>query len=371
MFYDEFLKREEINKERQYNFDIVKAIGIFFMVFCHSVMVLSFLNENSANDFWLIFADDVLGGFGFVAHAFALILGLGIVYSQKNTPKDLAKRGLKLFIIGYIFSFVTFGFWSIISGILGMMDIEQVLIWCFYPNILHFAGLALLLIALFKKLKLNNFWILVISLVLSIGFSFAPACPTNFPVLDCFISLFVMQNIRTAGFPIVSWLVCPALGMVLADIIRRIKNLDKFYLWMLIGGAIIAIPYIVCTCVFGFFFTSTNTYFGISTLDLIGLLSVDAIGYSSAYFLLKVVNKDKFKYVFMVARNITPIYFIHYIIIVTVYAMLILFEADCPPYWVMYLVGFLALCAAIPLSEVYQNIKNKIVSKKAENKVVE
>lgn len=40
------------------------------------------------------------------APIFKMLLGLGIVYSRNNQPMKLAVRGVKLFIGGYILSFI-------------------------------------------------------------------------------------------------------------------------------------------------------------------------------------------------------------------------------------------------------------------------
>ena len=85
-----------MNCSRQSELDLLKAYPILFMVIIHVYENLSVGRVDPAPHTWLEHILQFLAGPA-TAPAFMFALGVGIVYSRKNTPKVLLKRGLILF----------------------------------------------------------------------------------------------------------------------------------------------------------------------------------------------------------------------------------------------------------------------------------
>lgn len=150
------------------------------------------------------------------------------------------------------------------------------------------------------------------------------------------------------------------MGMLFGEIIRRVNELDGFYKRLLILSGVLSIIYITLTCVFGtFFLTRHNYYYGVSTLEAMGLLSTDLFLLSVFHFLIKKAGSDKFKLLIEMSKNITPIYFIHWCIIgafdcILCYALEIRF-----PYYVIYPFGIVLIVASFYLARVWNKLKNQ------------
>lgn len=85
-------------------------------------------------------------------------LALGIVSSRKNTPKELALRGLRLLLLAYAFAFVR-DFLSMYALYLKTGDAAYLEegINCFLGvDILPFAGLVFLFLAAAAKLRFRS-----------------------------------------------------------------------------------------------------------------------------------------------------------------------------------------------------------------------
>ena len=309
--------KKEINTSRQYNLDLLKAFAIICMIICHPVLMLGAHHPGYENDFWFIFGDEVLGSYMAVAHAFMFAMGFGFIYSRKNSPLDLLKRGIKIFILGFVLNFFRYTIYILIGGIISGELRSELWYSLFCPDILQFAGLAMMFTSLLKKLKLNELWILVIAFILSCIGSPLAGIDTNNTVLNYIIGTFISTNsIETSCFNLFNWYLFVAFGMFFASVVRRIQNTDKFYKIVLLVSAVIMILYITLTFIFGKFFLSKNhVYYAVSPLEAAGLLSIDLTLLSLFYFLLKVVNVEKLSFFTYMSKRVNRIYIIHWLII--------------------------------------------------------
>lgn len=114
---------ELCNTGRQIEFDIAKAVCILGMVFvhCFESLIAPATEEGLAYYVMTVVLDALFG-----AATFMLAMGLGISYSWKNDdsyPLTTIKRGIKIFICGYILGFIRDGLPS----------------WIFYRNMPDFS----------------------------------------------------------------------------------------------------------------------------------------------------------------------------------------------------------------------------------------
>ena len=157
---------EKVNCSRQSEMDLLKAYPILFMVIIHVYENLSIGRIDATPHTWMEHILQFLAGPA-TAPAFMFAMGVGIVYSRKSTPEDLLKRGLKLYLGGYILNAVRSGILTTIGTTLtGCFDPELTKYLFLNGDLFHFSGLALMLSAVFLQVKLQPIAIAGISLLM-------------------------------------------------------------------------------------------------------------------------------------------------------------------------------------------------------------
>jgi len=153
----------EINKSRQIEFDLIKALTIVLMIWTHVFENLSTGFAPSLSSFNAYYRGCLFG-----ASTFMFCMGIGMVYTRSCAPKDFFKRGLHILFTAILLNL----FRCIIAGsITGRFFIDpqsaKNLILVVGNDILYFAGIAFILMALLRKLGLRYWHILMISVALS------------------------------------------------------------------------------------------------------------------------------------------------------------------------------------------------------------
>lgn len=86
-------------------------------------------------------ADSILGGL-LSASVFMVSMGVGFAYSKKQDCKTLLKRGISLFIIGYILNIIIAPYVFNQEG--EKVILGEIYTYYFYGDIFQFAGLAMI-----------------------------------------------------------------------------------------------------------------------------------------------------------------------------------------------------------------------------------
>src|SRR5690554_406766 len=91
----------QVNRGRQLELDVIKGLAILFMLLVHCLQTLSYSPWEPT---W---ANRVIVFLGSppAASVFMFALGVGLVYTRKNTPRELALRGLRVLLLGYALAF--------------------------------------------------------------------------------------------------------------------------------------------------------------------------------------------------------------------------------------------------------------------------
>ena len=82
---------EKVNTGRQVELDIAKGLAIIFMIFLHTIMVVSAYNASLSPNYNFAFSN-VLGR-PFAAIVFMFCMGVGVVYSRHSQWDTMVKRG--------------------------------------------------------------------------------------------------------------------------------------------------------------------------------------------------------------------------------------------------------------------------------------
>ncbi len=160
--------KEPLNTGRQFDLDIGKAIPILCLPFVHCVIECC-TEEQLLHG--IPYAFDMIIGGPMSAPMFMFCMGATIHFAKDNSPRHLAGRGLELLFFGFLLNICRF----LIPYLIGYAitgDAEHFLtplpFDVFGNDVLQFAALAMLSIALMLHLKLPKRGMIGIALALSV-----------------------------------------------------------------------------------------------------------------------------------------------------------------------------------------------------------
>lgn len=186
--------------------DLLKGIAILLMIQVH---IIELFANNS------IFYDSIgktllfLGGPP-VAPVFTVIFGYFVMASEKSSMQ-LIIRGFKLICLGFFLN-IALNLNLIISVMKGLYQID-LLPYIFGVDILHFAGISIIFVAVFKKALEGSFVFVVMCIVTSslLGNFLLDYVPDN--VITKYISALFYGSCNWSYFPLFPWLSYPLSGI--------------------------------------------------------------------------------------------------------------------------------------------------------------
>lgn len=309
------LSKEKINTGRQLELDMARGLAVLFMIFIHTQ--LFFANEQVFNS--------VFGGFndfvGMVPSApmFMFLLGVGLNYTRKSEPKLFFKRGLMLLLTGYVLNFLK-GTLPCFIKAYNYMDIYyfyEGIAELFYVDILQFSGLAMMLFGVFKKIKANNLIIVLISGVLISLNIFLLNVEISNGWMSAFLGLIWGTN-EYSYFPFLTWIFYPIAGYIFGSYLIRCTEKKKFYIISAILGLVILVG---GAFIFNYYMEIPNgmisdeLYYHHIITDNIIFTGMVILEIATLYFTVKFVPKRIEKIIGRWSKNVSVIFFIHWILI--------------------------------------------------------
>ncbi|MBQ6380689.1 MAG: DUF1624 domain-containing protein [Clostridia bacterium] len=324
-FISKVYSPEACNTGRQYELDIFRFILIYRLAIVHVFVDVS---PPAALDSIGIpyYFDSVVGGV-IGAPRFMIMMGIGLAFSRHNSPKKLFFRGLKIGAIGIALNLFRYLIPSLIGyGISGdSAKYLKPLPYLFFGNdILQFAALAMMLMALLLYLKLNAAKIFAVSLGMSVVGTFLRNTDCGSPVLNVILG-HVIGTETAAGdpyiysdFPLLIWFIFYAFGFLFGHFYRHIKDKDAFYKTVSPFCIIIALAFCLWEGFGGFgmvmgegdnvFYHMTTPEALICIMACVGLLFIP-------YCLSKILPQSWHKPIESVSRNVTAVYCIHWVLV--------------------------------------------------------
>ena len=234
----------EAPKTREYFLDYSKSIILLGMMMVHIVEEWPTAATQSDAAFYLLFVLGLLFG----ASAFMLSMGWTFNYARNLTPRKLALRGLKMLGMAYAFN-VCRGITALFFG-----DMQLILFNWLVPDILQFAGLAMMVFAAAMAARIKTWIFPIAALALTaVGYYCAPYLPlagsVDNPSLSIeaakyLLGLFYYTGFYYSFFPLLNWLIFPAVGFWVGAMYLRAKQQDRDRAFMqracIIGYAIFA-----------------------------------------------------------------------------------------------------------------------------------
>ncbi len=321
--FDSIFDKEPVNTGRQRELDLLKAFSIIMMIITHCIDDL-YAGYSEHLPFLII--DDVLAQ-SIGAMGFMICMGTGIAYARNTSPGSYARRGISLLITGQVLNLIRYALPGVISFIItGDERARDFCMLTLSSDILQFAGLFFLCMALFSKLKLKGWHIFLISLAANIIANLLVLkIHTGFYGIDQLLGLFVFTE-SESYFPLLHWMIYPAFGIVLGEVLQHVKDKKKFYGYLLVPTAIVwALYYYI-----GVFTDQTTLKFYYEYQSMAYVNPADALlqlvcNFSMLcmfYFLSCILPEKATGVVSFISKNINRYYCVHsvliYIISVTI-----------------------------------------------------
>ena len=314
----ELFSKEEVNHGRQLELDVAKVILLFLMVFCHCIMPIHGAGGGSETTYTIF--NLILGGF--IAAGFMFCMGTVFIYSRKTAPKTIIKRGFILFLIGIALDImrgvipVLLLAWT--SGETQYFSKAYEELWSL--DILHFAGLALILFGVLKWMKATNFHIAVIAIIMSIIGTLFRDFNFGIPEVNQLVGLFIGTEFIDGFencFPLFNWFIFVAAGYFFGQFLSRCKDKKTFYLYITPIALVITVIYTTVAFIhkFGMFGTSEEAFYHLPTFEaficILSAISIIGICYIISLGLPKLMRTA----VISISKNVNAVYCIHWVLV--------------------------------------------------------
>ena len=349
------------NTSRQYNLDLLKALAIISMIICHAVIQLGKHNPGYEQDIRFLIGDVFFGDYLAVAHAFMFAMGVGITYSDKNRSGNLIRRGIKLYILGFVLNFFRYGIYALTDGIIEGQFMDETVYALIVQDIFHFAGLALIVTGLLRHMRLKEIHIFAVSVILSVVGSLFAFKIQGIPVANYFLGHFVITTEEDSCFALFNWYLFVAAGLLFGVILRGTVNLDSFYRKLLSIFCPVLVVYFTFSVVFGpLFMTKNGWYYAVSTPEAVGLLSIDLVILSLFHFLVKNTGASRLSAFLEMSYNLTKIYIIQWCIIGFVDSIFCYLLGIVFPYSVIYLFGVVLVFISAWIAKLWKKRERRV-----------
>ena len=350
--------KSPVNFGRQREIDITKGIAVIIMMFSHALEILGwfFEPEVAVQSVWYI-ADMVISG---SAPVFVLCMGIGLSYTSKKSAKDIFRRALNIAGLAVLLEIAR----TAIPGFLEWLIfkdpecIEYVYL-MFTVDILQFAALAMLVIALFKKLNLKPWTMVIISVVCSIAGQLLQGVSTGSNIGDIAAGFF-WCTYDYSYFPLLNWLIFPVCGYAFGGLWLRLKDKDTFFSILTPVSAVVTVLYFISMFLVGeLYYFSGGLYRGLGIIDAVFMLFVCFAMVGMAYYISK-LRVRAVNWLESMGKRVTSIYFAHWTIYCFLYLVLVCVLEDYISPWTIFPTAVLVLIASDLSSRLYIKTKRNV-----------
>lgn len=222
--FNNIFSSEKTNTGRQRELDWLKGLVVIIMILNHVHYILL-----QGKDIMLFtFNSEILRRL-IGPTAFMFCMGMGCVYSKKNTWKDNIHRGIML--ISFCFGMHIF-FYPICTLLVYQFTHDNydlmLLLGTYGSDILHFAGLSFLLLGAMKAIRQYSVGkVLIVGILLSVLGTFVNNLNVDNQFLNQTIGFFVGND--DTHFPFINWFIYVAAGIAYGELYTRIKDKAAYH----------------------------------------------------------------------------------------------------------------------------------------------
>ncbi len=358
--------KNEVNTGRQPELDICKGIVAFLLATIH-VYVECSTSEQLFHGLPYFF-DSIVGG-PWAAPMFIFAMGIGLAYTRKSSPGELAKRGAGLILVGFGLNVCRYLLPSLVGyAITGdrQMYLDRLPYLFFGNDLLQFAALGMLFMALLKRFDLSPLKIWFVALAVNLVATCFRGVFFSNMALNIFLGHFIGVDDGTeivmADFPLFIWFLFYASGYLAGQYLRRLKDKKKFYLMASPVCLVLVTVIYIIQYEMGFGMMGgegNNVFYHMTTIEvflciatMIGMLGV-------YYFILPYLPKPVMGLMEFLSRNVTGIYCIQWTLVwwsCDVFVYIIRGDKYLPS-WQQLILGLCLSFATAALAQVWSKFK--------------
>lgn len=318
---ENIFSEKAVNRGRQRELDLAKAICAFFLAFIHCMIECTPEPQLGQGIPYLF--DSVIGG-PLSAPMFMFAMGVGMAYTTRDTPGEYARRGLCIGVIGYLLNVCRFLIpWLIGYRITGEREkyIAPLAYRVLGNDILQFAALAMLLMALLFKLRVPGKAIFLLSLGMSLAGTWLRGTDMGSPAGNIFMGYFIgtedAAGMVISDFPLLNWFPAPVSGYLFGRGLQYVRNKKRFYGLFSTAAALAAAIYFTVGISrrWGMFGEGQNCYYHISTWDCLASLAAAVAVLGICYVAAERLPRRALSLVGGMSRNVNAIYCIHWVLV--------------------------------------------------------
>lgn len=353
------LDRNEVNTGRQFEIDLAKTFAVLFMIAIHVCEQMTNM-EGSVLPTVVEFL-----GCPPAAGVFMVAMGVGMVYTRHDTPRDFAVRGVKLLIMGYALNFFRETLLVLIGSAFQIENsYEDVSLYStlMMVDILHFAGVTFLFVALLKKCGAKPWMMLALAVILH---GIGELCFDKFTQLPAVVQyplgLLLFINEETA-FPLCSWFIYPAVGICFGALLRHVTDKTAFYRAVGTVGALTLFA-VTAGCISEGIsvtdFYRTTKYYGQTFLTTLWCMSVVLLCLGVYYALsLRINGGGRAAHIIKyISANVNTIYILQWLLISYSIAVMEIFTIGKPSVLCGIFIAAVICAVCLLLTFVWQRIK--------------
>jgi surface polysaccharide O-acyltransferase-like enzyme len=293
-----------MSRKRVEYLDLARGLAVFFMVMQHTVIV----HARGAGE-----GDGLLGnvllllGTAPAAPVFMFIMGVFIMKAQ-SSAMILARRGVVLFVLGYVLNLFRFTLPLGLAELLGAtLTPEQSPGYLFWEvDILQLAGLSFMVAALLRPWATSRWVFPILILVLLLG---SPLLWGRLESIPLFAPLWGTEGF--VSFPFFPWIVYPLFGMYLSRALFAWEEKGNTTRWMVCAGGALVLGGLLTYEYFvpgDYHRSGAGVHVGMMGFILLWLTSCRAVANRCN------TSNVLFRMVFFWSRYVTGIYFIQWIL---------------------------------------------------------
>lgn len=302
--------RSEVNTGRQDEMDLAKGFAILFMVLAHCVGAFN----GGRSELLEVLGNDVLGG-PFSAPVFMFCMGVGICYTNSNSPDALLRRGWKLLGYGLLLNVFRYFLPALLGlAMSGGISWKDLLTQMLSVDILQFAGLYFIFFACFKKLSGGPLLLALLTAACALLGGMLRGVSTGSEAGNV-LSGFLWGSYEESYFPFLNWMIFPSAGYLFALLWKHCADIKKYYRVVWPACLVLLLAYLFLTVTKGMLWLSDGEYFWMGAADALVFLVLIQFIFVLCYGLIALLPSVKSSILMTMSRNINSIYCIHWTIL--------------------------------------------------------
>ena len=332
------LSDKNVNSGRQFEVDAIKFLAIPFMICIHFYEQFgSFDHAVKVPDTIFRNAMEFAGG-PLAAPVFMFSMGIGMIYTHHDSPRDHIKRGWKLLFIGYLLNFFRQTLPQLIGLAMGINSELDIIGGLLCVDILPFAGMAFLIVGIMKKMKLSAIQICETAFLMQAVGIWSTRFHLKPGVVQNLLGLIIPTG-KWTSFPLTVWLVYPSLGMIFGEALMKCSDKNKMYRKLMICSAVFFAAFTAGLIYIGYdirniYALYQDTYYHHSIIATVWITPIVIFALGTCYYIFgKAENTGIGSFIRYCSVNLNTIYIIQWLVIAYSVAISILLGIDktCAP----------------------------------------